>query len=213
MLRKTLVFVVLLTLFLVALLYGESFAAWLDAGGTESILLTALIATLLSLFPVIPYPIIGGILGAIYGPYLGSLVTWIGSSLASIVMFVFIRYGYQDSGQRILNRYTTLSKLNLLFERNAFMTIFLTRLIPIVPSIIVNVYSALSRVGFLTYTMASSIGKIPSMILFATVGSTIVTNPIGLIYVAIFYGLFLLLVYAGYRFFSSATLKHEHVFE
>ncbi|WP_265182462.1 hypothetical protein [Geomicrobium sp. JCM 19055] len=97
MLRKTLVFVVLLTLFLVALLYGESFAAWLDAGGTESILLTALIATLLSLFPVIPYPIIGGILGAIYGPYLGSLVTWIGSSLASIVMFVFIRYGYQDS--------------------------------------------------------------------------------------------------------------------
>lgn len=86
------------------------------------------------------------------------------------------------------------------------MTIFLTRLIPIVPSIIVNVYSALSRVGFLTYTMASSIGKIPSMILFATVGSTIVTNPIGLIYVAIFYGLFLLLVYAGYRFFSSATL-------
>lgn len=176
MLRKTLVFVVLLTLFLVALLYGESFAAWLDAGGTESILLTALIATLLSLFPVIPYPIIGGILGAIYGPYLGSLVTWIGSSLASIVMFVFIRYGYQDLGQRILNRYTTLSKLNLLFERNAFMTIFLTRLIPIVPSIIVNVYSALSRVGFLTYTMASSIGKIPSMILFATVGSTIVTN-------------------------------------
>ncbi|MBM7633323.1 TVP38/TMEM64 family protein [Geomicrobium sediminis] len=207
MLRKILVFIVLLTLFLVALLYGESFAAWLDAGGTESILLTALIATLLSLFPVIPYPIIGGILGAIYGPYLGSLVTWIGSSLASIVMFVFIRYGYQDLGQRILNRYTTLSKLNLLFERNAFMTIFLTRLIPIVPSIIVNVYSALSRVGFLTYTIASSIGKIPSMILFATVGSTIVTNPIGLIYVAIFYGLFLLLVYAGYRFFVRYTLK------
>ncbi|GAK08726.1 TVP38/TMEM64 family protein [Geomicrobium sp. JCM 19038] len=207
MLRKILVFVVLLTLFLIALLYGESFASWLDAGGTESILLTALIATLLSLFPVIPYPIIGGILGAIYGPYLGSLVTWIGSSLASIVMFVFIRYGYQDLGQRILNRYTTLSKLNLLFERNAFMTIFLTRLIPIVPSIIVNVYSALSRVGFLTYTIASSIGKIPSMILFATVGSTIVTNPLGLIYVAIFYGLFLLLVYAGYRFFVRYTLK------
>ncbi|EZH65081.1 hypothetical protein DH09_15655 [Bacillaceae bacterium JMAK1] len=207
MLRKILVFVVLLTLFLIALLYGESFAVWLDAGGTESILLTALIATLLSLFPVIPYPIIGGILGAIYGPYLGSLVTWVGSSLASIVMFVFIRYGYQDLGQRILNRYTTLSKLNLLFERNAFMTIFLTRLIPIVPSIIVNVYSALSRVGFLTYTIASSIGKIPSMILFATVGSTIVTNPLGLIYVAIFYGLFLLLVYAGYRFFVRYTLK------
>ncbi|MFB4162030.1 TVP38/TMEM64 family protein [Geomicrobium sp. JSM 1781026] len=207
MLRKLFVLMILVSLALVALLYGEELALWIDQEGTESILITAAIATLLSLFPIIPYPIIGGILGAIYGSVLGSFVTWVGSAAASIIMFMFVRYGYQDWGERVLNRYATLARINGLFERNAFMTIFLTRLIPIVPSIIVNIYSALSRVGFWGYAIASSLGKIPSMILFATVGSTIVHNPLGLVYVAVFYGLFLLVVYSCYRLWVRYTLN------
>ncbi|GAK10597.1 TVP38/TMEM64 family protein [Geomicrobium sp. JCM 19039] len=207
MLRKLFVLMILVSLALVALLYGEELALWIDQEGTESIFITAAIATLLSLFPIIPYPIIGGILGAIYGSVLGSFVTWVGSAAASIIMFMFVRYGYQDWGERVLNRYATLARINGLFERNSFMTIFLTRLIPIVPSIIVNIYSALSRVGFWSYAIASSLGKIPSMILFATVGSTIVHNPLGLVYVAVFYGLFLLVVYSCYRLWVRYTLN------
>ncbi|MDT8860572.1 TVP38/TMEM64 family protein [Alkalihalobacillus sp. MEB130] len=182
--------------------YGESLLQWIRQGGTEYMIVTSILATIFALFPIIPYPIIGGVLGAAYGPLGGSLITWIGSSLASILMFAFVRYGYQDWGRKWLYRYDRLSKVTVLFERNAFMTIFLTRLIPIIPSIVVNIYSALSRVSFLRYSIASSLGKVPSMILFATVGSTIVTNPGELVFIALFYGSFLLLVYVFFRLFN-----------
>lgn len=82
------------------------------------------------------------------------------------------------------------------------MTIFLTRLIPIIPSIIVNIYSALSKVSFVRYTIASSLGKMPSMILFAVVGNTIVNEPKDLLLIAVFYGTFLAVVYFFFRLFK-----------
>ncbi|MBB6451167.1 putative membrane protein YdjX (TVP38/TMEM64 family) [Geomicrobium halophilum] len=209
MYRKLFVFATLALLAGIVFFYGENIAMWIDEHGTESVIITAMLATLMSLFPVIPYPIIGGILGAIYGSYLGSLVTWIGSSMASIIMFAFVRFGYQDWGLKLISKYQALSKVTMLFERNAFMTIFLTRLIPIVPSIIVNIYSALSRVTFGSYTIASSVGKIPSMILFATVGSTIVRNPADLFYIALLYGSFLLIVYGCYRLWNRYVAKEK----
>ncbi|QQK79110.1 TVP38/TMEM64 family protein [Salicibibacter cibi] len=209
MYRKIFVFLFLASLAGTVFLYGEAIAVWIDEHGTESIVLTAALATLMSLFPIIPYPIIGGILGAIYGSFLGSFITWFGSAMASIIMFVFVRFGYQDWGLTIIGKYDAISKVTMLFERNAFMTIFLTRLIPIVPSIIVNIYSALSRVGFWAYTVASSVGKIPSMILFATVGSTIVNNPADLFYIGLFYGSFMLIVYGCFRLWNRYVVKEK----
>jgi uncharacterized membrane protein YdjX (TVP38/TMEM64 family) len=188
-------------------LYGESLLNWIRQVGTDYMFTTAILATFFALFPIIPYPIIGGVLGAAYGPIAGSTITWIGSSLASILMFAFVRYGYQDWGKKWLYKYERLSKITTMFERNAFMTIFLTRLIPVIPSIIVNIYSALSRVSFLRYSIASSLGKVPSMILFATVGNSIVHNPSDLTFVSLFYGAFLLVVYAGFRLFNRYSVK------
>ncbi|WP_100404219.1 TVP38/TMEM64 family protein [Bacillus solitudinis] len=180
-------------------LYGESLLNWIRSGGTDYLLLTTFLAIIFALFPIIPYPIIGGILGAAYGPILGSSVTWIGSSLASIIMFAIVRYGYQDLGQAILHRYSALSKITILFEKNAFMTIFITRLIPVIPSVVVNLYSALSKVAFSSYTVASALGKVPSMVLFAVVGNSIVSNPSELLMIALYYSCFLIIVFTCYK--------------
>ncbi len=179
-------------------IFSDSLVNWLQNVGSQSFALTASVATLLALFPIIPYPIIGGLIGAAFGPVLGSLITWIGSALASILMFILLRYAYQDFGQKVINRYRMTAKITLLFEQNAFMTIFITRLIPIVPSILVNAYAALSRVPASHYIVASSLGKIPSMILFATVGDAVLRNPINLLFIGVIYALFLLFVYAGF---------------
>jgi uncharacterized membrane protein YdjX (TVP38/TMEM64 family) len=186
-------------------LYGELLLHWIRQGGTEYLIVTSVLAICFALFPIIPYPIIGGVLGAAYGPFTGSAVTWIGSSLASILMFAIVRYGYQDWGKKWLFRYERLANITIMFEKNAFMTIFITRLIPVIPSIIVNIYSALSRVTFIKYAVSSSLGKVPSMILFATVGNTIVTNPSDLVYISLFYGSFLFIVYLFYRLFNRYT--------
>lgn len=208
--KKLLVLLIYVMIGLFIYQFGESLLQWIRSGGTDYFVVTAVLATLFALFPIIPYPLIGGVIGAAYGPILGSLVTWIGSSLASIIMFSFVRYGYQDWGKKWLYRYEHLAKVTTLFERNAFMTIFMTRLIPIIPSIIINVYSAISKVSFLRYTIASSLGKMPSMILFAVVGNSIVNEPTDLLFITLFYGSFLAIVYFFFRLFKRSNgQKHS----
>lgn len=200
--KKSFIFLSYVIVAILLSIYGEQLLHWLQSGGTRSLVLTSVAATMFALFPVIPYPVIGGILGAAYGPWLGSGLTWLGSSLASIMMFSAVRYGFQDWGRSLLYRYKQTARITHLFEQNAFMTIFISRLIPVIPSIVVNIYSALSRVPFWPYACASSLGKIPSMFLFAIVGNSLVTSPRNLVFICFVYAGFLLVVYLIYRFFN-----------
>lgn len=169
----------------------------------KAVTIVMIVATLMALFPVIPYPIIGGVIGAAYGPALGGTITWVGSAAASILMFLFVRYAYQDWGQKILHRYKGLGKFTLLFEKNAFLLILFTRLIPVIPSIIINIYSALGRVSFPVYAIASSLGKVPAMLLFALVGDSLVTEPRNLVVALAVYGGFLAVTLAGYKWWRT----------
>ncbi|MBB3110825.1 putative membrane protein YdjX (TVP38/TMEM64 family) [Paenibacillus phyllosphaerae] len=177
--------------------YGE---ALLEAfRQSDNLLLAVVIATAASFFPVIPYPVVGGVLGAAFGPVTGGVVAWTGSTLASLLMFLFIRYYYQELGRRMLRQSKHLDRLTGLFERNAFLAVLFARMIPIMPSIVINGYAALSQVRFSVYAAASALGKIPSMLLFAVVGSEAVTAPGRIVAVILLYGGFLGLTLLVYR--------------
>lgn len=186
-------------------LYGEAILAWVQE--SNHVGLVTLLAAVMAFFPVIPYPMVGGMIGAAFGPAVGGLITWIGSTTASILMFLFVRYGYQEWGVRVLNRYERIGKLSGMFERNAFVTIAFVRLIPVVPSIIVNVYAALHRISFATYATASALGKIPAMLLFAVVGDSLMTEPRNIVLAIGIYAIFLAMILRIHRIWQ----KKQHV--
>jgi uncharacterized membrane protein YdjX (TVP38/TMEM64 family) len=188
-------------------LYGEELLAWIQQTEIKHIPFTLTVGTIMALFPVIPYPVVGGVIGAAYGPLLGGFITWLGSTLASIFMFLIVRYGYQDWGIRILHKYQSWSKITTLFEQNAFLTILFARLIPIVPSIIINVYSALSRVTFTSYAIASSLGKVPAMLLFALLGDQFISEPKNIVITVMGYGVFLFIIFYFYNLWTKNNLR------
>jgi uncharacterized membrane protein YdjX (TVP38/TMEM64 family) len=187
-------------------LYGGSILSWFHKSDHVAFVIT--MAIVMALFPVIPYPIVGGIIGAAYGPAIGGLITWIGSAAASIIMFLFVRYGYQDWGKRVLHKYNNIDKVTILFEKNAFLLILFARMIPVVPSIVVNIYSALSRVSFAAYAIASSVGKVPAMLLFALVGDSLLTEPGNMILAVGVYGIFLTLTLYIYHVWKKKQAVH-----
>jgi uncharacterized membrane protein YdjX (TVP38/TMEM64 family) len=183
--------------------YSGVILEWMELATFDTIPIVILIATLMALFPIIPYPLIGGIIGVAYGPIVGGSVTWVGSTLASIIMFSVVRYGFQDWGARILYKQNTIGKGTLLFEKNAFLAILFSRLIPIIPSIIINIYSALSRVTFIQYSIASALGKIPAMLLFALLGDQVISNPRNIITTILIYATFLGIIYLFYSIWKK----------
>lgn len=207
MVKKIGLSLIYISVALLIYLYGESILQWLQ--GPQNVWFVMLAATTLALFPIIPYPIIGGIIGAAYGPVLGATVTWVGSAAASIIMFGFVRYGYQDWGVRVLHKYKTTGRVTTLFENNAFLTILFARLIPIIPSIFINVYAALSRVSFAVYAVASSLGKVPAMLLFAMVGDSFVSEPRHIVLTIIVYAVFLGITLYGYRRWAAARVSYS----
>ncbi|MVP00591.1 TVP38/TMEM64 family protein [Paenibacillus lutrae] len=191
--------------------YGEALLAWF--GESDHAPMAAGLATLMALFPVIPYPVVGGVIGAAFGPVLGGFITWVGSAAASVLMFLFVRYGYQEWGARLLKRSGRLGKVTALFERNAFLAILFARLVPFVPSILINVYSALSRVSLLSYTVASSLGKIPAMLLFAFVGDNLMTEPRNVLITIGVYGVFLLITLGIHRLWKGKKSTQRNIGE
>lgn len=189
---------------LVIFRYGDAIITWFQQ--SDNMLLIIIMAALMALFPVIPYPVVGGVIGAALGPVPGAIVTWSGSATASILMFLFIRYGYQEWGVNVLHRYKRIGKLTTLFEKNAFLTILFARLIPFIPSIVVNTYAALSRVSFTSYAVASSLGKIPAALLFVTVGDNLISDPKNIIVTIGVYGIFLALSLSAYRLWKRKQL-------
>lgn len=197
--NKILLFLFYLFIAIMIFIYQEPLLQWFQYTKDYSIFLTMFIATLFALFPIIPFPIIGGIIGAMYGTLLGGFVTWVASTAASLIMFLFIRYVFQSWGLKIIHRYKKLEMITAMFERNAFITILVSRLIPFIPSIVVNAYSAVSRVSFLSYAIASSLGKIPAMLLFAVLGHSIVASNTEVIFVIAIYAILILLTIYFYR--------------
>lgn len=191
--NKLFLFVFYLFIAIVIFVFQDELLFWFQQTKDSSVFFTMFIATLFALFPIIPFPIIGGIIGAMYGTFLGGFVTWVASTAASIIMFLFIRFVFQNWGLRIIRRYKRLEMITVMFERNAFITILVSRLIPFIPSIVVNAYSAVSRVSFVSYTIASSLGKIPAMLLFAVLGHSLVSTNREVFFVIALYALIILL--------------------
>jgi len=201
--RKMGFFLLYLCIFFLIYYYQNNLILWLGQADVTYIPVTLVLATMLSLFPIIPYPLVGAVIGATYGSLLGGIITWGGSTMASIIMFILVRYILQDWGQKFLHKYKSLSKFTLIYEKNAFLAILFGRMVPVIPSIIINIYSALSRTGFVVYFTASAIGKLPAMLLFALVGDQWMQNPVTIVFIILFYLLFTAVVYTIYRAWSK----------
>jgi uncharacterized membrane protein YdjX (TVP38/TMEM64 family) len=179
-------------------IYKDEILHWMQYGDAP---LPLVFATALGfiIVPVLPYKIIIGLLGFMYGPLMGAFIAWSAASVASVVVFLLARYLFQKQGRAYLSKYRQLEKLQTAIEKNPFLTILLARIIPVIPQAIVNVYPAITSISVITFAVASALGKIPAMLLFAFIGSRLLSDTSQLVVSIGVYVLFLAIVYTVYR--------------
>ncbi len=165
------------------------------------------LAVFLGLFPVIPYGLFAGMMGAKFGPLWGAFINWTGSFGSAFLMFLYIRYGYQEAGRNLLARFRQVDRFTAAFERNAFISVLFARLIPIVPSPVINIYSAISIIPALSFALATAIGKIPTMLMFSLVGNQLFTDFYRTLTTLVIYACFVGFAYLLYRWWQIRHTK------
>ena len=165
------------------------------------------LSVFIGLFPVIPFGLFAGIMGAKYGPIWGAFINWTGSFGSALLMFLYVRYGYQKKGREFLARFQQLDRFTSVFERSAFMAVLFARLIPIIPSPVITIYSAISMISVLSFALATAIGKIPTMLVYSFLGDQVFTDVRRTIITVLVYASFIGIAYLIYRRWLSPSAK------
>ncbi|MFN2747201.1 MULTISPECIES: TVP38/TMEM64 family protein [Bacillus] len=148
--------------------------AWLElikAGGVYSVLFSTLLVAACVFFPVVPFALIAGLNGALFGIGNGVLITLSGSMLGTMLLFFLARYGFRDWAVSKIAKYPRINEYEAYFNRNAFTAVLLGRLLPVVPSVVMNIVCGLSKIKWTVFFAASTLGKIPNVLVISIAGA------------------------------------------
>ena len=176
----------------------DTLLGWIKSGEV-SLGTMLLIVTGVACVPVIPFSVVIGTMGYVYGPLLGAVISLIGAWLAALIVYGVFRYVLRDKARLLLGRHRLTEQWTSLVERHPFRSIMLARLMPIVPQQAINLYSAAVPIPFVSYAGASLIGKMPSMFMFAFIGGRLSGDKYSLFIAIGVYTGFVLLLFAGSR--------------
>ncbi|PLT35671.1 TVP38/TMEM64 family protein [Bacillus sp. V5-8f] len=176
---------------------------WIQENDNTHLPLMFTLSALIATIPIIPFTLFAGIMGAKHGVVIGSAVNWFGSVFSSAIYFLLARYFLTDFFSTYLTKFKGIDKFQAMIQRNTFLAIFIARTIPIIPPPVVNIYSGVAGISFLTYISSTAIGKIPPTLFVAYTGGQILTSLPKLIIGCVFYLFFLLLILFVYKTWFS----------
>ncbi|HEV7330334.1 MAG TPA: VTT domain-containing protein [Flavisolibacter sp.] len=100
-----------------------------------------------------------------FGFWQGVMVSFLGEALGAVVAFYLYRKGFKKEASQQLEKHRKIKSLIDAEGGKAFWLIFSLRLIPFVPSGLVTFAAAIGKVSAITFLVASSIGKLPALLL------------------------------------------------
>jgi uncharacterized membrane protein YdjX (TVP38/TMEM64 family) len=100
-----------------------------------------------------------------FGFWQGLFISFLGEAVGAIVAFILYRKGFKKITSEKLQSFPRLQQLLEARDKEAFLLILYLRLIPFVPSGLVTFAAAIGKTSASTFIMASSLGKIPALLL------------------------------------------------
>lgn len=134
-----------------------------------------------------------------FGLWFGFLITWIGSTVGAVLVFLVIRkYGHTRFFS-FIKRNKQVQKLTKWLDFHGFGPVFLMLCFPFTPSAVVNIVAGLSNMSRVQYMLAVMTGKFVMIFTISFVGhdiTSLITKPARTIIVLI---VIFILWYVGKR--------------
>ncbi|KAL6759383.1 snare associated Golgi protein-domain-containing protein [Haematococcus lacustris] len=156
-----------------------------DPYGSLHLFLLLYIASVILLFPCMVLQVMSG---ALYGFWMGLLVSWVATSLGQALAFLLGRYLFRPTVKSYLHStWPTFPAIDAAIKREGWKLVCLLRLSPVLPYNILNYALAVTPVTFWVFSLASALATVPWTALYVYLG-TFSTNLMDLAQGKIYYG-------------------------
>lgn len=142
--------------------------AWMEALGGWGYVLAPLVMALVAIFPV-PAEAPAMVNGMLFGPVVGSVITWTGALLGALVSFELARMFGRPLAGRVLST-RALERADRLAGHASWPGLLAIRLFPLIAFTAVNWGAGLVAIDRWRFTWTTALGILPGAVLFTASG-------------------------------------------
>lgn len=106
----------------------------------------------------------------IFGIVPGIILSVVAETVGVTISFVLLRFFFRSSAKKIIAKSKSLRSIDKYSSKKGFTVMLIARMVPYVPSGLLNAAGALSAISLVDYFLASLVGKFPSTGIEAIIG-------------------------------------------
>lgn len=125
----------------------------------------------------------------IFGIFWGIVLSVAAETVGVTISFLLLRFFFRDTAEKLISKSKFLSSIDRYSSEKGFQVMLIARMVPYLPSGVLNAVGALSALSLGDYVLSSFIGKFPSTGIEAIIGHDAITqeeDPTRIIVVVIF---------------------------
>jgi uncharacterized membrane protein YdjX (TVP38/TMEM64 family) len=146
----------------------------LNNNSSIAIPISLLISIGISLIGILPSVFVTGANIVFFGPINGFFISLLGETIGAYITFTVYRLGFKKKIEKFTQRNKLISKIVKSDGKEAGLLIFEGRIIPFIPSGVITLAASVSNVNGRIFTIATLIGKAPSIALEALISYDII---------------------------------------
>ena len=106
----------------------------------------------------------------IFGIVPGIVLSVVAETVGVTISFVLLRFFFRDTAKKVIAKSKRLSSIDKYSSKKGFTVMLIARMVPYLPSGLLNAAGALSAMSLADYFLASLVGKFPSTGIEAIIG-------------------------------------------
>lgn len=134
-------------------------------------ILSFLVMIAIAFIPGMPIPLFTGAIAAAFDFWPALCVSLGGATIGALLMFLLARFLFRKKTWRLIKDRERITNLFAFLESHGFLAILVARLVPIFPSMLINLAASVSAISTKTFLFATFLGKTPTMITFTLAGN------------------------------------------
>ena len=106
----------------------------------------------------------------IFGIVPGIVLSVLAETVGVTISFILLRFFFRDTAKKVIVKSKRLRSIDKYSSKNGFTVMLIARMVPYLPSGLLNAAGALSSMSLTDYFLASLVGKFPSTGIEAIIG-------------------------------------------